>query len=128
MYYVLLVAVGHSREDLLHDDSSVPLAVVRSLDDLVKQLAACAQLCYNEVAFLVLVGLEDLDDVGVVHLLQNLDFSLELGLFLLGDAILLDDLYGALLSGSLVGAFSDLAKSSAADDVVDLVVFPDVMV
>ena len=52
------VAIGHSREHLLHNDCCVSLAIIRSFDNLVEQFSSTTIFCYDEVSLRILINLE----------------------------------------------------------------------
>ena len=66
MHDVGLVAVVDAGEDLLHEDSSIALAELTTLEDLIEKLTTFADLGDQVIALLVLEELVHLDDVRVV--------------------------------------------------------------
>ena len=66
MHDVGLVAVVDAGEDLLHEDSSIALAELTTLEDLVEELTTLADLGDQVIALLVLEELVHLDDVRVI--------------------------------------------------------------
>ena len=66
MHDISLVAVVDAGEDLLHEDSSIALAELTTLENLVEELTTLADLSDQVIALLVLEELVHLDDVRVV--------------------------------------------------------------
>lgn len=77
MHNVVRVAVVQSLEDLPEDFASHLLVEVLLLDDAVEELAARAQLTDQVNVDVVLEILVQLDNIRVIKLLQDFDFSLE---------------------------------------------------
>ena len=66
MHDISLVAVVDAGEDLFHEDSSIALAELTTLENLVEELTTLADLSDQVIALLVLEELVHLDDVRVV--------------------------------------------------------------
>ena len=66
MHDVGLVAVVDAGEDLFHEDSSIALAELTTLEDLVEELTTFADLSNQVIALLILEELVHLDDVRVI--------------------------------------------------------------
>ena len=66
MHDVGLVAVVDAGEDLLHEDSSIALAELTTLEDLIEKLTTFADLGDQVIALLILEELVHLDDVRVI--------------------------------------------------------------
>ena len=67
----------HSREHLTHDVSCVPLGELLGSDDPVEELAALAVLHHDVHVAMVDVALVKLDNVWVIHFLENGQLLLE---------------------------------------------------
>ena len=65
-------------EHLAHVGARVQLIKALIRDDVVEELATAAQLHHDVHEALVNVRLVELDDVGVVHRLQNAEFVFEM--------------------------------------------------
>mmetsp|Transcript_117288 Transcript_117288/g.328260 ORF Transcript_117288/g.328260 Transcript_117288/m.328260 type:complete len:279 (+) Transcript_117288:813-1649(+) len=109
---VAVVDVVHAPEDLLHDERRVVLREVPGGDDVVEEVASGAELHDEVEALAVLEELEELDDVGVVHHLHDLDLLLEAEHVLHPQAV--DGLDGPLRPGHLVGGHADSARVAGA--------------
>ena len=66
MHDVGLVAVVDAGEDLFHEDSSIALAELTTLEDLIEELTTFADLGDQVIALLILEELVHLDDVWVI--------------------------------------------------------------
>ena len=66
MHDVGLVAVVDAGEDLFHEDSSIALAELTTLEDLIEKLTTFADLGDQVIALLILEELVHLDDVRVI--------------------------------------------------------------
>ena len=66
MNNVGLMAVVDAREHLLHEDSSITLAELSTLEDLVEELTTFADFSDKIIALFVLEELVHLDDVGMI--------------------------------------------------------------
>ena len=66
MHDISLVAVVDAGEDLLHEDSSIALAELTTLENLIEELTTLANLGDQVIALIVLEELVHLDDVRVV--------------------------------------------------------------
>lgn len=77
MHNALLVKVLHGGEHLTHDVGSVPLGEALSCDNPIEELAALAVLHDDVHVAMVDVALIELDDVGVVHGLQDSELFFE---------------------------------------------------
>ena len=66
MHDVCLVAVVDAGEDLFHENSSIALAELTALENLIEELTTLADLSDQVIALLVLEELVHLDDVRVV--------------------------------------------------------------
>mmetsp|Transcript_29514 Transcript_29514/g.44879 ORF Transcript_29514/g.44879 Transcript_29514/m.44879 type:complete len:236 (-) Transcript_29514:48-755(-) len=110
-----LVDVLDARDQLEVELAGLFLAETGMADDVVEELASIAVLHYHVELFLGLDDLVELNDVGVPHLLQDLDFPGDaLHVLLVVNFVLLEDLDGDLFAGERVLAEFDLAESSFA--------------
>ena len=66
------MAIVDAGEDLLHEDSAVSLAELATLEDLVEELTALADLGDQVVTLLIFKELVHFDDVGVILKHRNL--------------------------------------------------------
>ena len=66
MHNVGLMTVVDAGKNLLHENSSISLAELASLEDLVEEFTTLADLCDQVVALIVLEELIHFDDVGVI--------------------------------------------------------------
>ena len=73
MHDISLVAVVDAGEDLFHEDSSIALAELTTLEDLVEELTTFADLSNQVIALLILEELVHLDDVRVIDFFENID-------------------------------------------------------
>ena len=111
---VLRVAVADGVQDLFHDVGCVLFAEELFLADFVEEFAARAEsgvrgrgvLSDDEEVALVLVELVEPQDIGVVHLAEDLDLVHELLALVLLDETLEDDLHGPLRLGDAVLALA----------------------
>ena len=74
MRNVLDVAIVQCEHHLVEDDPRLFFRETTLVDDFVEELSSSAHLSYHIYVFLVLKCLVKLDDVGMVQLLQDLDF------------------------------------------------------
>lgn len=121
MGHLLRVAVVQSQNDLLEDQAGFFLWEEPLLDDLVEELASRAEpesvidiLGHHVDVSGVLEGLIELDDVGVVHLLQDLDLVEELVVVFDFPLRNLFDCSPAALSRSLYSTLQDRSECSRA--------------
>lgn len=98
----MAVAVVDALEDLLETVCGLGLGEELLLDDLVEQLSALAQLSDEVKVLVVFKVLVELEDVGVVKLLEDGDFGAELLDVL--DLLAGDGLAGPVLLGHSVPA------------------------
>mmetsp|Transcript_104626 Transcript_104626/g.272328 ORF Transcript_104626/g.272328 Transcript_104626/m.272328 type:complete len:458 (-) Transcript_104626:231-1604(-) len=75
--HVIFVHVVERPDDLLHEDGGLDLREVPRLDDAVEELAARGELHDQINVAVVLEGLVEFDDVGVVHHFHDGDLLLE---------------------------------------------------
>ena len=122
------MAVVDGRQQLLHDDGGVVLVELGAVDDLVEELAALANLGHEVEALLVLEVLVHLDDVGVVHVLEDHDLVLQHLDLLRVQQVLAQHLHGALALGGLVEAQPHLAEGALSEHLADAVVVADLAV
>ena len=73
----VLVHVVDSLEDLADDARGVCFGVVGDLDDLLEELTACDELQNKKILRGGFVDSLELDDVGVIHQLENSDFDID---------------------------------------------------
>jgi len=107
---VLAVAVGDRLQDLLENESSLGLAEVVPLRNLVEELAAIAQLSHQVDATLVLIDFEQAHDVRVRQVLENVYFVLQTDVLLLVKLQLVDDLDCPFIASVFVRDFAHQAK------------------
>jgi len=62
-----LVAMRNGREQLLHDLSCFIFSELLALPNQLKQLPACAILCYYEYLIIVFEEFEKLDYIRMIH-------------------------------------------------------------
>jgi hypothetical protein len=123
-----LVEVFDGTDDLAHNVGRVLLRILAPLDNLVKQLLAVHQLHDEKKLLLALKHVKELQNVGMVHLLHNLNLPaqqlnvvpLHVGLF--------DALDCVTLRGTLFGALHHDTKASAANLPAKLIVVLDILV
>ena len=71
-----LVAVVQGVEDRLYNITSLSLGQSFSFNDMIKQFTSSAALHDEEEVLLILVHLVKFDDIGMVHLLKDVDLVL----------------------------------------------------
>ena len=91
------------------------LAEILLLRDLVEQFSATAELGDEEIPLFVLEELVQFQNVGVVQLLQNVDFRNQARLIFLSQIFLVDNFYCSQGLGLFVEAFSDFPIGPSAD-------------
>ena len=110
--HILSVAVADGLKDLFGDNSRLKLAKFLSSSDLVEQLDAVAEFSYKEDAAFIFVDLIKPHNVGVVQILENINFVLEPDALLLAHVELVDDLHCPHLLGRLLLALLYPAKGT----------------
>jgi len=96
------------------------------LQDLIKQLSALHELHDEEEVLVVFVDVKELDDVGVIDLLQDVDFVLKTNFVFLGKFALCDDFDSDLISCSPRATLAYACEAPLSDDLLDLVVSLDI--
>jgi hypothetical protein len=81
----------------------VTLCALSLLDDSIEELSSCAELGDKMEILVILEDIHELDDVGMVHCLQDLNLALQS--FQATDFRFLDCLYSKILFGLTVLAF-----------------------
>ena len=76
MCNIAAMAVGDCLQNLLCHNTRFVFSEYASRRDLLEQLAAVAQLGYEEDVALILVDLVEPNDVGMVEVLQDVDLKL----------------------------------------------------
>ena len=91
------MAVSDPAAHLSKDESGLRLVEVTTRVDVVKEIAILGQLKHQEGLLLCLYDLKDLNDVGVLHPLQNLNLSRKE----LGEVLFRGHLFVEILDGNL---------------------------
>ena len=115
---VLTVAVGNGLQDLLANVCSLILRQVFAFADLIKQLAAFAQLCDEEYGAPILVYLIKTHNVWVGQIFEDVNFVHEASLFRFVKLQLVDHFDSAHLAVCLVSSLFDLAKGARSENFV----------
>ena len=128
MYDMQFVEIVDASEQLSEYDSDHILVEVLPFLDEVDDGPALAELSNHLVPFLRFKHLEQLYYVGVVHLLQQLEFGEDLSLFSLAQNFLLYYLYRSFLLCLEADCPVNASKGALSDDFLKFIVFLDVFV
>ena len=122
MHHFVHVAVVESREELADDCGCSLLAEPLLLDDSSEERAPFYKLHHDVNELRVFEELKNFDDIRVVKVLQDVNFSNEAGSGRTVQRLFLYPLDGTLLFGFVVGAQENFTESAAAQRLAHLVV------
>ena len=114
--------IVEAAEQLLEDDFDDVLVEVLALLDEVDDGAASAVLCYHVIPIFALEHLVELNDIGMIQLLQQLQFCKDRCLLVLAESLLLYNLDGPFFARLEADGAIDAAEGALSNYLLKLVV------